>query len=216
MAKLRQPVGTKRRIPRQARAAETVAAILEATAQILEKGGLVALTTNAVAERAGVSVGTLYQYFDNKDALLLALAQQETEATLADVARALKGEIDPSPQARVRAMVRVLVNAFGGRRRARKAVMLAILTQGAAPTLMAPVVAFVAEQGSRVGQAQQAIFSKLTPEQVFVLSRATMGIIRTAVLEEQPFLTSPTFEDEIVRLVLAYLTAIMTQSAARG
>ena len=70
MAASRQAVGIKRRIPRQARAAETVAAIIEGAAQILEAGGLAAFTTNAVAERAGVSIGTLYQYFADKNALL--------------------------------------------------------------------------------------------------------------------------------------------------
>ena len=57
MAKPRQPVEATRRIPRQQRAAETVAAILEGAAQILEAGGLAAFTTNAVAERAGVALG---------------------------------------------------------------------------------------------------------------------------------------------------------------
>ena len=58
MVKGKQAFEVKRRIPRQARAGETVALILEATAQILEAGGLAAFTTNAVAERAGVSIGT--------------------------------------------------------------------------------------------------------------------------------------------------------------
>jgi AcrR family transcriptional regulator len=77
MATRRQPVETKRRTPRQTRSAETVASIVEAAAQILEKGGLAAFTTNAVAERAGVSIGTLYQYFADKNALVMALARGE-------------------------------------------------------------------------------------------------------------------------------------------
>ena len=76
----RQPIETKRRIPRQARAEETVAAILEGAAQVLEAGGLAAFTTNAVAERAGVSIGTLYQYFGDKNALIRALAERELGA----------------------------------------------------------------------------------------------------------------------------------------
>src|SRR6516162_6999751 len=123
MATKRQPLEPKRRIPRQARAEETVAAILEGAAQVLEAGGLAAFTTNAVAERAGVSIGTLYQYFADKNAVLLALAQQQMQATLKAVRRALEPAQDLDAEARVRAMVRVLVHAFGDRARARKAVI---------------------------------------------------------------------------------------------
>src|ERR1700716_3122711 len=123
MARAKQAIEIERRIPRQARAGETVSLILEATAQILEAGGLPAFTTNAVAERAGVSIGTLYQYFADKNAILLALARRQVGLGLAEIARALSGEIDPTPEGRVRAMVRAAVHAFRGRQRARKAVM---------------------------------------------------------------------------------------------
>ncbi len=210
----RQATENKRRIPRQARAAETVAAILEAAAQILEAGGLAGFTTNAVAERAGVSIGTLYQYFADKDAIVLALAQQQVGLALAEIARALSGEIDPTPEGRVRAMVRAAVHAFRGRQRARKAVMEAVLSRGQHSELMLPVVAFVAEHGARVGKIRQPIFARLTPLQTFVMSRSMIGVLRAAVLEEQPFFKSRPFEDELVRLVLAYLASITKEAAA--
>ena len=90
MTARRQVPETKRRIPRQARATQTAAAILEGASQILEMGGLSACTTNAVAERAGVSIGTLYQYFADKNAILLALAKQEIALALAEVGRAAR------------------------------------------------------------------------------------------------------------------------------
>lgn len=67
----------QRRSPKQARSRATVEAIVEAAAQILERGGPAALNTNDVAERAGVSVGTLYQYFPDKQAILIAAARRE-------------------------------------------------------------------------------------------------------------------------------------------
>jgi AcrR family transcriptional regulator len=185
-----------------------VALILEATAQILEAGGLPAFTTNAVAERAGVSIGTLYQYFADKNAILLALARQQMTIGLASIGRALQGESDPSVEGRVRAMVRAMVNAFGGRHRARKAVTQAILAQGLGTEMMGPIAAFIAASGTQTGHGPQPLIAALSPEQVFVLSRALMGTIRMAVMEEQPFLRSRAFEDEVVRLVVAYLAAI--------
>jgi AcrR family transcriptional regulator len=68
-----------RKQPTQLRAVETVACILEAAAQVLEAGGRAGFNTNAVAERAGVSIGSLYQYFPGKDALLIALMRREKE-----------------------------------------------------------------------------------------------------------------------------------------
>lgn len=66
-----------RKAPRQRRSAYTVEAILEAAALVLEEGGLEGFNTNAVARRAGASIGTLYQYFPSKDALTLALLKRE-------------------------------------------------------------------------------------------------------------------------------------------
>jgi AcrR family transcriptional regulator len=65
-----------RRRPLQERSLATVSAILEAAAQVFARHGYAAGTTNRIAERAGVSIGTLYQYFPNKDALLVAIAER--------------------------------------------------------------------------------------------------------------------------------------------
>jgi AcrR family transcriptional regulator len=77
-----------RKSPRQARSAETVRVILEAAARILEVHGLGGFTTNAVAERAGVSIGSLYQYFPGKEALIGALIHRETSILREDAAGA--------------------------------------------------------------------------------------------------------------------------------
>jgi len=199
MTTRRQVPGTTRRIPRQARANETVALILEAAAQILEAGGLETFTTNAVAGRAGVSIGTLYQYFADKNAILLALAQQEIASTLTALRRP---DGHQTPEERVRYTVRAIINAFRGRLRARKAVVQAILAQGTGIEMMAPVAAFIA-------QYPRSLLPALTNEQVFVLSRAMMGTVRAAVLEEQPFFRSRAFEDELVRLGTSYLSAVL-------
>jgi AcrR family transcriptional regulator len=72
-----------RKKPTQARSRATVDAILTAAAQVLQVKGYAGATTDRIAERAGVSVGSLYQYFPNKDALLVALAEQHIDAGFA-------------------------------------------------------------------------------------------------------------------------------------
>jgi AcrR family transcriptional regulator len=79
-----------RKAPRQARSKETVNVILEASARILEADGLHGFNTNAVAAKAGVSVGSLYQYFPNKDAILLALINSFEDATQEAILQALQ------------------------------------------------------------------------------------------------------------------------------
>ena len=76
-----------RKLARQARSGATVEVIVEAAARILETAGPVGFTTNAIAERAGVSVGSLYQYFPNKDAITRALIRRE----LATLEAAIEG-----------------------------------------------------------------------------------------------------------------------------
>lgn len=78
-----------RKTPSQPRSEETVASIIEAAAQILEADGFDGFNTNAVAARAGVSIGSLYQYFPGKDALTVALIRRETTRFHEDIAVAL-------------------------------------------------------------------------------------------------------------------------------
>lgn len=74
-----------RKTPKQARAKASVQAILQAAAHILERGGLETLTTNYVAEVAGVSIGTLYQYYPSKEAILTDIIRQKRARLLEDL-----------------------------------------------------------------------------------------------------------------------------------
>jgi AcrR family transcriptional regulator len=66
-----------RKRPRQKRSADTVAVIVEAAARVLEGNGFDGFNTNAIAEKAGVSIGSVYQYFPSKNALLRAIIERE-------------------------------------------------------------------------------------------------------------------------------------------
>jgi AcrR family transcriptional regulator len=75
MARGKQAAVSSRRKPTQARARRTIETIFEATARIIERDGAKAVNTNLIAERAGIGIGTLYEYFPNKEAVLIAMAR---------------------------------------------------------------------------------------------------------------------------------------------
>jgi len=85
-----------RRSPRQQRALETVRAILEAAAEVMATEGMARATTNRIAERAGVSIGSLYQYFPNKEAILARLMEEHHADIRATVKGALERLRDPA------------------------------------------------------------------------------------------------------------------------
>jgi AcrR family transcriptional regulator len=77
----RKPLISPRKLPRQARSNALVSAILEAAIRVLEEVGARGFTTARVAARAGISVGSLYQYFPNKAAILFQLQSEEWQRT---------------------------------------------------------------------------------------------------------------------------------------
>ncbi|MDA0563920.1 TetR/AcrR family transcriptional regulator [Streptomonospora sp. S1-112] len=95
-----------RRRPRQQRSRHTVEVLLEAAAQVFDREGLGA-TTNRIAERAGYSIGTLYQYFPDKRAMLLALAERHLDEVERAATAALAGlrGAEPDPGRAVRTLV---------------------------------------------------------------------------------------------------------------
>lgn len=101
---------SSRKAPKQARSAELVAAILEAAVQVLAKEGAQRFTTARVAEKAGVSVGSLYQYFPNKAAILFRLQSDEWRQTNAMLTGIL-GDATKPPLARLRTLVHAFIQS---------------------------------------------------------------------------------------------------------
>jgi len=108
MAVRSTPRISSRKEPQQARSAELVAAILEAAVQVLAKEGAQRFTTARVAEKAGVSVGSVYQYFPNKAAILFRLQADEWRETTGLLHGILQDGSRP-PLERLRALVHAFV-----------------------------------------------------------------------------------------------------------
>lgn len=101
---------SSRKQPKQARSTELVAAILEAAVQVLTKEGAARFTTARVADKAGVSVGSVYQYFPNKAAILFRLQSDEWRQTT-DLLRAILEDGARPPLERLRALVHAFVRS---------------------------------------------------------------------------------------------------------
>ncbi len=110
MTERRKPQISSRKKPQQARSTELVAAILEAAAQVLSKEGAARFTTARVAEMAGVSVGSVYQYFPNKAAILFRLQTDEWQQT-AEMLRSILASTDRPPLERLRILVLAFIRS---------------------------------------------------------------------------------------------------------
>jgi AcrR family transcriptional regulator len=206
-----------RKFPTQERAGRTISTIFEAAAQILQKEGPDKLTTNRIAERAGFSIGTVYQYFPNKEAILAAIAERERKAIESQIREALSKAKPETSEEVVRQLVRILIRAFSGRRRVRRFLILNALKSGLLDAgHLGPIrqmqedltrlLLEVIEQNASLRDATDKHGVRmLSPAAAFVLTRAIIGTIRAAVLEESPLLETQNFEDELVRLASGYL-----------
>ena len=99
-----------RKRPQQARSEELVAAILDAAVQVLAKEGAPRFTAARVAEKAGVSIGSLYQYFPNKAAILFRLQSDEWRQT-SELLRGILTEAGTPPLERLRALVHAFIRS---------------------------------------------------------------------------------------------------------
>ena len=107
----RKPLTKPRKHATQERSRATVDALIEATARILVKEGFDKASTNRIAEKAGVSVGSLYQYFPGKDALVTAVVERHGEE-LAQVVREALAEVMELPvEEAIRTLVRAALDA---------------------------------------------------------------------------------------------------------
>jgi AcrR family transcriptional regulator len=106
-----KPRTSPRKLPQQERSRATIEAILTATARILVKEGFDRASTNRIADEAGVSIGSLYQYFPSKEALVAALVEQHTRQMTQEIVGALEKVARLPLEPAVRAMVELMLRA---------------------------------------------------------------------------------------------------------
>lgn len=194
-----------RKTPLQARARHTIDAIFQATAQIVEEDGALHLTTNKIASKAGFSIGTLYQYFPDKEAILLTMIDRERRRVLGQLHTLLEHAVAAQrPVADVvRDMIHLLVESFGSGPRHRRAMIRVAWRMDQFESVTQALREAAEANAIALEKLRDASMRPPTPAMMFVATRAVMGAIRSASLENSPLLGTPEFEDELVRLVMA-------------
>jgi len=203
----RKPEISTRKRPKQARSAELVSAILEAAAQVLAEEGATRFTTARVAERAGVSVGSLYQYFPNKAAILFRLQSDEWRCT-SDLLRVTLEDAERPPLERLSAVVHAFI-----RSECEEAAMRVALNDAAPLYRDAPEAREARASGDR---AMQLFMREALPEaaestRVLAASLITMTLSRVG----KRFSESPrnlqeieAYADAMADMFCAYLTRL--------
>jgi AcrR family transcriptional regulator len=194
-----------RKAPFQARAKTTRDAIIEAAAQIIANQGLAGFNTNAVAARAGVSIGSLYQYFPNKDALMVALIHRSQDVQLQSVAAAVASAL---PGSDLPTLIRLIVRAAMQHHRDDSLLATAIDHEEARLPIEDALQGYLSQGGAMVRALLMKHLPHLTESEV---DRAvfTLPALVRAVVDRWANLSPPQLdvaENEAVRAVLGYLS----------
>jgi AcrR family transcriptional regulator len=204
----RQALNVVRREPTQDRAQKTIETIFEMTAQIVEEEGERALTTNKIAKKAGFSIGTLYQYFPSKEAILDAMAARLRQILLDRLAVVLDQVENASEsdfEVFMQAYIHELVDKFLLGSKSWRLITHYAWRYGN-QDLFASLIQSESDRLEKVLlRTKNPKWRAPTPTMMFVLSRAILGAIRSASMEKTELINAPEFEEELVRLAKGML-----------
>jgi AcrR family transcriptional regulator len=202
----RRSTSAVRKLPRQARAQATVSAILEATVQLLERESLDAATMARIAEVAGVSVGSIYQYFPHRDAILNALQDREFERALSFIQATLAdGMLTQSPRETVIAVVRGMVQLYRSCPGLHRVLAIEGLRVAEADRVHAFDRRVIEIVRHFLAASSVPILPKSAEAAAFVVFQSVRAIMLAYLLEHPPGLDEETLIREVADLLLRYL-----------
>jgi AcrR family transcriptional regulator len=217
MARAKKIVATPRKLPEQDRSRATVEAIVAAAARILVRDGYDAFTTNRVAEKAGVSIGSLYQYFPNKDALLGELMRRHTHA----IEEGIEAMAERAKSAPLADVVRIAIE-HNVRLHLIDPELHRVLSDVPPLGKMDWEAAFTERMVSRVRAAFEAKRAEIVVPDldlaVYVVTHTVEAVVHNAVSERLADLKSGVLTEEVTRMLVGYLTgkAVPAKRAARA
>lgn len=189
-----------RRAPRQERSRHTVETVLQAVERVIAREGADALTTNRIADAAGVSIGSVYQYFPDKRSIFTALHQRHADQVQAVVERTLALHAGSSLEAFTCALVTALIDVHGADPRLHEITSEVVpeSTQGFRRALQATFETAIAsrEPGLR-GHAMQTVLPHLVE-----------ALVHGGTAQRPPAVSLDELKEEAVRAVSAYLAAL--------
>jgi AcrR family transcriptional regulator len=194
-----------RKLPQQDRSRLMVEAILEATTHILTQEGYDKANTNRIAERAGISIGSLYQYFPNKESLMAALIEQHSNEIAQLMESKLKDLSDAPLEVAIPALIKAVIAAH-----AIDPCLHQVLSEEIPRSERSQQVQKADE---RIGELLRAYLvrwnGRIRPQNlemtVFILKRTIESLCHSAVIEQPDFVSNHQFEQEVANLVLLYL-----------
>jgi len=201
------PNADPRKKPRQARAKATVDAIIGAAAQVLISNGYEKTTTAKVAERAGVSIGSLYQYFPNKEALIAALIERHAD----DLVSTLQGLLEKASHPTLADAVRVAIDATFSAHRIDPALHKMLHEQVPRVGRMGKAMDASRQIVKAIESCLRAHADELAPHHdlaiaAIVIETVVDAIAHKSVLERRSPLAGRLAADEAFYLVMNYLT----------
>jgi AcrR family transcriptional regulator len=195
---------SRRRRPQQRRARVTVDAILDAVVRVLKREGFSAITTNRVAEVAGVSIGSVYQYFPDKQAIFVALHQRHIDQIDRMVESKLVEHAASSLDDLMRAMIEGMIDAHSADPELYQLLATEVphRAEGTRDFAVRLHGAFRLALSSRMHELQKGRDLDLM---VFVVTHMVESLSHGALFRRPPRVSLTAAKAEVVRAVLAYL-----------
>ncbi|MBV8632807.1 MAG: TetR/AcrR family transcriptional regulator [Silvibacterium sp.] len=193
-----------RRRPQQRRARQTVDAVLDAAVRLMKREGFGSLTTNRIAEVAGVSIGSVYQYFPDKRAIFIALHERHVEQIDRIIGATLIEHAAASLDTLIHAIVEAMVDAHKGDPELYELLMHEVphRADGTADFATRLHGAFRLALSSRGGELKNG---RDLDRRAFIVTHMVESLCHGAVLRRPSGLSLREATEEVVRAVLAYL-----------
>lgn len=202
-----QPRVRARKSPQQSRSRVTVEAILDGAIRVLQQEGSLALTTTRIAQAAGVSVGTLYQYFPNRKSILDALQEREFQRTLIMMQAVMVDSQPGSTDELARAVIRGLFRLYAAAPELHRVLVIEGLVGEAPEQVKAFDLRMVSLVRSVLTGARLTCRRKNVDAAAFVAYQSVRASMMAHLLESPSGIDEAALTEELADLLHRYLVA---------